>query len=187
MHKRNAMSFGKNHRGFGRRKFNKLGNGGSYSYPKIFSDARRYSNGPKSELGDDISIFIKKATGAADEAAYIPQNRFANLSIVEPLKQNIANKNYCLPTPIQDKAILPILEGRDLIGLANTGTGKTAAFFTPLITKIYTDRDQRVLIVTPTRELAGQINEDLHVLSRGMGIYSSLAIGGACIKKQHSQ
>ncbi|OGY26250.1 MAG: hypothetical protein A2Z24_01620 [Candidatus Woykebacteria bacterium RBG_16_44_10] len=152
----------------------------------MISDARRYSNGPKSDLGDDISIFIKKATGASDEATYIPQNRFATFAIVEPLKQNIANKGYRLPTPVQDKAILPILEGRDLIGLATTGTGKTAAFLIPLINKIYTDANQRVLIVTPTRELAGQINEDLHILSRGMGIYSSLAIGGADINRQIS-
>src|SRR4030065_2597201 len=103
MHKQNMMSFGKQRRGFGRRKFNKFGNGGSYRYPKIFSDARKYSNGPKSELGDDISIFIKKATGASGETTYIPQTRFANLSIVEPLKQNIANKDYSLPTPIKDK------------------------------------------------------------------------------------
>jgi len=137
-------------------------------------------------LGDDISIFIKRATVASDEATYIPQNRFANFDIVETLKQNIANKGYSQPTPIQDKAILPILEGRDLIGLATTGTGKTAAFLIPLINKIYTDRNQRVLIVTPTRELAGQINEELHILSRGMDIYSVLVIGGADIHRQIS-
>jgi len=180
------MSFGKHRRGFERRKFNKFANGGSYSYPKFFSDARRYTSGPKSELGDDISIFIKKATVASDEAAYIPQNRFANFEIVEALKQNIANKGYSQLTPIQDKAILPILEGRDLIGLATTGTGKTAAFLIPLINKIYTDRNQRVLIVTPTRELAGQINEELHILARGMDIYSSLVIGGTDIHRQIS-
>jgi len=186
MYKRNAISFGKHRRGFGRRKFNKFANGGSYSYPKSFSNARRYSNGPKSELGDDISIFIKRATGASDEATYIPQNRFANFDIEEALKQNIASKGYSQPTPIQDKAILPILEGKDLIGLATTGTGKTAAFLIPLINKIYTDRNQRVLIVTPTRELAGQINEELHILARGMDIYSSLVIGGANIHRQIS-
>jgi superfamily II DNA/RNA helicase len=182
MSKRNAISFGKNRRGFGRRNFNKL----AYSYPKSFSNARRYSSGPKSELGDDISIFIKRATGVSPEAAYIPQNRFLDFDIVETLKQNIANKGYGEPTPIQDKAILPILEGRDLIGLATTGTGKTAAFLVPLINKIYKDRNQRVLIVTPTRELAGQINEELHILSRGMNIYSGLVIGGANIHRQIS-
>jgi len=186
MYKRNAISFGKNRRGFGRRNFNKLANGGSYSYPKSFSNARRYSSGPKSELGDDISIFIKRATGVSPEATYIPQNRFLDFDIVETLKQNIANKGYGEPTPIQDKAILPILEGRDLIGLATTGTGKTAAFLVPLINKIYKDRNQRVLIVTPTRELAGQINEELHILSRGMNIYSGLVIGGANIHRQIS-
>jgi len=186
MSKRNAISFGKHRRGFGRRNFNKFANGGSYSYPKSFSNTGRYSGGPKSELGDDISIFIKRATEASDEATYIPQNRFLDFDIVETLKQNIANKGYGQPTPIQDKAILPILEGRDFIGLATTGTGKTAAFLIPLINKIYKDRNQRVLIVTPTRELAGQINEELHILARGMNIYSSLVIGGANIHRQLS-
>jgi len=186
MDKRNAISFGKHRRGFGKRNFNKFANGGSYSYPKSYSDARRYSSGPKSELGDDLSIFIKKAVGASDEATYIPQNQFATFNIVEALKQNIADKGYGEPTPIQDKAILPILEGKDLIGLATTGTGKTAAFLIPLINKICKDRNQRVLIVTPTRELAGQINEELHILGRGMEIYSSLTIGGADIHRQIS-
>jgi len=186
MYKRNAISFNKHRRVFGRRKFNSFGNGGSYSYPKNFSDAKKFSTNIKSRLGGDISIFIKKATGVLDETTYTPQNRFANFEIVEALKQNIANKGYSHPTPIQDKAILPILEGRDLIGLATTGTGKTAAFLIPLINKVYTDRNQRVLIVTPTRELAGQINEELHILSWGMSIYSSLVIGGADIHRQIS-
>ena len=181
---RRSASFGGHRGGFGKRKFNKLGNGGRYSYPKSFSNARRFSNGPKSQLGDDISIFIKKAEGISSIENYSARYRFADFNLIPALEANIANRGYKEPTPIQDQAIKPILEGRDLIGLANTGTGKTAAFLIPLIDKIYKNRNQRALIVTPTRELAGQINEELHILSRGMNIYSSLVIGGANIHRQ---
>src|SRR3990167_4593215 len=183
---RRSASFGGHRGGFGKRKFNKLGNGGRYSYPKSFSNARRLSNGPKSQLGDDISIFIKKAEGISSIENYSARYRFADFNLIPALETNIANRGYKEPTPIQDQAIKPILEGRDLIGLANTGTGKTAAFLIPLIDKIYKNRNQRALIITPTRELAGQINEELHILSRSMSIYSSLVIGGANIHRQIS-
>jgi len=180
--RRSASFGGRSH--FGKRKFNKLGNGGSYSYPKSFSNAKRLSGATRSQLGDDIGIFIKKAGENSFVEDYATKYRFADFDLAPDLQTNIAKIGYREPTPIQDQAIKPILEGRDLIGLANTGTGKTAAFLIPLINKICRDRNQRVLIVTPTRELAGQINEELHVLSQGMHVYSSLVIGGANIHRQ---
>lgn len=187
MHRsRRSASFGGHRRGFGKQKFGKSGNGSSYRYPKSFSYARRFSNPQKSQLGDDISIFIKKAKDTSSSQNYPAKHRFADFNLVRNLETNISNQSYQEPTPIQDQAIKPILEGRDLIGLANTGTGKTAAFLIPLIDKIYRNRNQRALIVTPTRELAGQINEELHTLSKDMNIYSSLVIGGANIHRQIS-
>ncbi len=180
---RRSASFG-GHSRFGKRKFKKLGNGGHYSYPKGFSNAKRFSNGPKSQLGDDISIFIKKAEETFSIENYPIKYRFDDFNLAQDLKTNIASRGYREPTPVQDQAIKPILEGLDLIGLANTGTGKTAAFLIPLIDKLYKNRNQRALIITPTRELAGQINEELHILSRNMNIYSSLVIGGANIHRQ---
>lgn len=182
---RNRASFGGS-RQLGKRKFNRNSNGGSYSYPKSFANARRLSNANKSQLGDDINLFIKKAAETVGAESYTPKNSFADFDIDPVLKQNILAKGYTHPTPIQDEAIQPLLEGRDLIGIANTGTGKTAAFLIPLINKIYTNRNERMLILTPTRELAGQINEELHILSRGMSMYSSLVIGGANIHRQIS-
>ncbi len=191
---RNRASFGNGH-GFGKRKWNRSSNGGSYSYPKSFTAGRRISQATKSELGDDVSVFIKKAVEVSTESTYTPHNSFADFDINPALKQNIINKGYIHPTPIQDKAIQPILEGRDLIGLANTGTGKTAAFLIPLINKIVGDRSrslralpsgevQKALIITPTRELATQINEELRSFSRGMNIYSALVIGGNSAHRQ---
>jgi len=152
---RRGASFGNRSHGFGGRKFRRRSNGGSYSYPKSFANARRISNASKSQLGNDINVFIKKASEISNGEVFTPQNSFADFDINPILKQNISAKGYIHPMPIQDKAIQPLLEGRDLIGTANTGTGKTAAFLIPLINKIYLDRSERMLIITPTRELAG--------------------------------
>jgi len=118
------------------------------------------------------------------EASYVPQNQFQDFAISQLLKTNIAAKGYAIPTPIQDQVIPAILAGRDVIGIANTGTGKTAAFLIPLIEKLSRDKNQRVLIVTPTRELALQIGVELRDFSRGLGIRWAMIIGGAGVWRQ---
>jgi superfamily II DNA/RNA helicase len=124
---------------------------------------------------------------AENPTVYIPKHKFEDFSIESQLKNNIASKGYVKPTPIQDQSIPFILEGRDIIGIANTGTGKTAAFLVPLIDKVFKDKSQRVLIIAPTRELAVQIGDELRVFANGMGICSVLCIGGANIRKQRSE
>ena len=111
-------------------------------------------------------------------ADYSPRHKFEDFSISTKLVKNIAYKKYSIPTPIQDAAIPPILEGRDLIGIANTGTGKTAAFLIPLIEKLLTKPTQRVLIITPTRELAMQISDELYGFTYGVKISWTVCIGG---------
>lgn len=118
------------------------------------------------------------------QEVFNPKHRFENFDICIELKRNIEAKKYKLPTPIQDEAIPVILEGKDIIGIANTGTGKTAAFLVPLINKVNKNRREKVLIVTPTRELALQIHEELTGFARGMSIYGVLCIGGANILRQ---
>lgn len=115
---------------------------------------------------------------------HVVSHSFADFRIFDQLKRNISERGYKTPTPIQDKAIPSILKGRDLIGIANTGTGKTAAFLIPLIDKVLKDRRQKVLIVVPTRELAVQIRDEFFAFSRGLGIYCVLCIGGTNIKRQ---
>ena len=129
-------------------------------------------------------MFIKKASPSVIESENIINTSFDDFDIVLPLKTNITNHEYTKPTPIQAQAIKPILEGRDVIGLASTGTGKTAAFLIPLIDKLYKDRGQKVLIIAPTRELAVQINEEFRNFAFGMQIYSALLIGGANMYRQ---
>ncbi len=109
---------------------------------------------------------------------------FDEFAIEESLKKNIAYKGYTKPTPIQDQAIPLILDGKDVIGIANTGTGKTAAFLIPLLNKILLNMSKKVCILAPTRELAVQIQDELKIFSHGLGITSALCIGGANIKMQ---
>lgn len=118
---------------------------------------------------------------------YIPKNSFADFKIEQSLKANIMAKGYVTPTPIQDQAIPALLEGHDVIGIANTGTGKTAAFLIPLLNKSITDSRHKVLIVAPTRELAVQIQDEFYGFSRGLGIYSTLCIGGASMHRQRQE
>lgn len=114
---------------------------------------------------------------------YVNKHRFEDFPISDILKQNIVSKGYIIPTPIQDQTIMPILEGKDIIGIANTGTGKTAAFLIPLIDKIL-NSSQKVLIITPTRELAMQIFEEAKAFSQNTNIRMVVCIGGVNINPQ---
>jgi superfamily II DNA/RNA helicase len=131
-------------------------------------------------------MYIKKAENAQEEN-YTPTHAFSDFMIADALKQNILRKGYVIPTPIQDQAIVPILQYRDVIGLANTGTGKTAAFLIPLINKAYFDRSQKVLIIAPTRELAVQIEEECRAFTKGLHVFSVLLIGGVGMMHQIRQ
>ncbi len=132
--------------------------------------------------GADINLFIKKALPV--QTSQEVNMTFSDFKIADYLKVNIQNKGYQTPTPVQAQSIPPILEGKDLIGLANTGTGKTAAFLIPIINKIFKDHTQKAFIITPTRELAVQINDELRSLTENMSIYSALIIGGANMHRQ---
>ena len=128
-------------------------------------------------------MFVRRAVDVV-ETPYVSVNSFSDFPLNETVKKNILTHGFDKPTAIQDQAILPILEGKDLVGVANTGTGKTAAFLLPLITKVSKDRSQKVLIVAPTRELALQIQDEFKLFSLGMGIFSTLCIGGASLNVQ---
>ena len=131
------------------------------------------------------SKFINKAIAKADEIPYESTHTFADFPFGSQLHHNIATKGYVTPSAIQDQAIPHIIDGKDVIGLANTGTGKTAAFLLPIIERQsgITLRPS-VLIVAPTRELAQQIDEQFRDFSRGMNLYSTLIVGGVNIDRQ---
>ena len=109
---------------------------------------------------------------------------FNDLCLAKPLLKALAEKGYTQPTPIQVQAIPPVLAGRDLLGIAQTGTGKTAAFALPILHRLAADRRPaprrgcRVLVLTPTRELASQIAESFRVYGRHMGFTVAVVFGG---------
>jgi ATP-dependent RNA helicase RhlE len=133
----------------------------------------------------DVSRFINKKVVTEETAPHFsPEHKFSDFVIDERLKANIRTKGYTLPTPIQDKIIPHILNGLDVVGIANTGTGKTAAFLVPLINKVLLKKGESVLVVVPTRELAIQIEEEFKDFTKGLNLYSVSCIGGANIGKQ---
>ena len=132
----------------------------------------------------DINSFINKAVIVEEFEHFIPEHNFVDFAIDEKLKKNIIDKGYIAPTSIQDRTIPHILQGQDVVGIANTGTGKTAAFLIPLIDKMMKNPDQSVLIVVPTRELATQINDELKDFAPGTGLFSVVCVGGTPLGPQ---
>lgn len=125
----------------------------------------------------DPARFVKVAT-AAETESYIPMHSFADFPLTELLQKNLQAKGYKFPSPIQDQAIPIGLSGKDIIGIASTGTGKTAAFALPMLHKLLTDRDSAALIIAPTRELAQQIEVECQQLAKGSNLFGVLLIGG---------
>jgi len=115
---------------------------------------------------------------------------FAELSLAEPLQRALSEKNYTIPSPIQAKAIPFLLQGRDLIGVAQTGTGKTAAFALPILQRLAanpapaTPKRPRVLVLAPTRELAAQIQQSFSSYGKFMKLSSAVVFGGVSIAPQ---
>jgi len=129
------------------------------------------------------SRFIKAARPVTAEA-YQATHTFSDFAISPILQRNITAKGYRTPSPIQDQSIPVSLTGKDIVGIANTGTGKTAAFAIPMLHRLITQPNARALIMAPTRELAQQIEEECRALSAGSGIHSALLIGGVAINPQ---
>jgi ATP-dependent RNA helicase RhlE len=116
---------------------------------------------------------------------------FNDLLLIDPLLKALETEGYTKPTPIQEKAIPVVLQGSDLLGCAQTGTGKTAAFSLPILQLLYQDKQPannkravRALIVTPTRELAIQIAESITAYGKHTGLVNRVIFGGV---SQHSQ
>ena len=111
-------------------------------------------------------------------------DNFHGFGLAAPLSTAVAKLGYARPTPIQVQAIPPLMKGRDLIGIAQTGTGKTAAFALPILNRLAIDRrpaprgGARVLVLSPTRELASQIAQSFRDLSDGLGFKIAVVFGG---------
>jgi len=113
-----------------------------------------------------------------DMITYEPTRTFDEMPIIGRLKTILKQKGYTHPTEIQDKTLEDLLAGKDLIGIAKTGTGKTAAFMVPIIHRLLTGRPFQTLIMVPTRELAQQVLKEFHSMSTGLGLNAACFIGG---------
>ena len=111
---------------------------------------------------------------------------FTELPINALILKNLSDANFITPTPIQASALEPAFEGRDILGTAQTGTGKTLAFILPILERLMNSHEKGIgaLVLAPTRELAMQIIEELRVVGKGTGITATLAVGGLSEGKQ---
>lgn len=155
--------------------------------PKPTRGARPQRGRSKSKKGRSSSIdpkdLVKRANVKAQKQ-YQPPFAYAELDMDKQLKKNIAYKKYVKPTEIQGEAIPHLLEGKNMVGIASTGTGKTAAFLIPIIERLRTlDDDFQTLIVLPTRELAMQVETEFRSLTHGMRLFSSTFIGGTSVNR----
>lgn len=146
--------------------------------------APRRKSRPVQEMSVDLSRLVNKAQPQAEVVAYVPKIAFKDFAIDERLKANILKKDYTTPTPIQDQAMPYVLEGKDVVGIAQTGTGKTAAFLIPLIDKVLRNPKERVLVMVPTRELAIQIEQEFYGFAKQLGINAVVIVGGAAMDPQ---
>lgn len=135
----------------------------------------------------DVSKFINlNPVSREPVVAYEAKHTFADFSLEKNLVSAISAMGLNVPSPIQDQIIPLILEEKDVIGLAQTGTGKTAAFLIPTIQKTLKDNGRQTLILAPTRELAIQVEQELRKLTPRMRIYSTVCVGGMNIRPQIS-
>lgn len=131
------------------------------------------------------SKFINKASDEQiAEEVFTPTHTFSSMGLDERVVANLKAMGIETPSAIQDGSIPLIMMGNDLVGLANTGTGKTAAFLLPLIHRILKREIYQVLVMAPTRELAQQIEEEWRKFAQGLRLYSAICVGGTSMYNQ---
>ena len=131
----------------------------------------------------DPRYFVCAATPNS-EAESVIAHAFTDFNLHPQVHINLASKGMVIPTQIQDKALEHALAGKDVIGLADTGTGKTATFALPIIQKLLANPNETCLIVAPTRELAVQIRDEIRVLATNLPVFTCVLIGGSDIRRQ---
>lgn len=156
---------------------------GNFSNKKSFNRKPSKPSASSNSAPSTINpkAFVKKAT-ATEETKYVATRKINNLPVHQSIIKNLLSKGYESPTEIQDKTLEAILDGENLVGLAQTGTGKTGAFLVPLVHNLLNERAaHQVLIVSPTRELAVQINDEFVSIAKGLNLCSSFLIGGTSV------
>jgi len=143
------------------------------------SRSRRFSS-----KGIDPMRFVQKAQ-PVEEVRYVSSRTFAEMNLHPGLLSNIHYKKFDRPSEVQDRTFEAVLEGKDVLGIAQTGTGKTGAFLLPLIQRMVSKKDKfSVLVVVPTRELAQQVEEEFADFAHNLNLFSACCVGGADIRRQ---
>lgn len=170
-----------------RRSFNRSNTGGMSRRPgQSFGGNRRNTGGSKRGPKKDYihpSRFVQAAR-MVEREEYIATHQFVDFLVSDLIKANLTAKGFVVPSPIQDQTIPLALTGCDIIGIANTGTGKTAAFAIPIIHKLMTTPGSRALIIAPTRELAQQIEQECKEIGKGSRLQGAVLIGGSSMVPQ---
>ena len=144
---------------------------------------RPQSRGGRKPSTLNPSLLFKKAV-SQEIVDYKSDRLIADLPVNEKLRACLQAKGFERPTEIQDKTLETLLEGRDLLGIAQTGTGKTGAFLIPIIDQLLRSPQKNyALIMVPTRELATQVEDEFKSMTNGLGLYSSCHIGGTNINR----
>lgn len=174
MNNRNRSARGGSNRdgGFRGNKYGKR-----YDNSRFFSKRRR--NNPYRDPGMREEMYISKAVSTEQVSVYDKSVTFSDYNLDKRLLKNIDAKGYSHPTHIQSQVTESILNKKDVLGLASTGSGKTAAFLIPLINSVLKDVKKRCLVVAPTRELATQIQQEFRSLAQDTGLREVLIVGGA--------
>ena len=147
----------------------------------VYNSAKRNKRPQRSgRRGEYINparfVAVAKPTQAVD---YAPVHKFDDFAVDSLIHANLKAKGFETPSPIQDQTIPLGLQGRDVIGLANTGTGKTAAFVIPIVDALIKRQNAKALIVAPTRELAQQIEVEARSIGKGGNFSGAVLIGGS--------
>lgn len=149
-----------------------------------WNNTNKHRGGGRKQKTFNPSQFINTNPAEVKTEVFTPVHTFDTFGLDQRIEKTVRELGITSPSPIQDEIIPLILKGNDVIGLAETGTGKTAAFLLPLIHKTLADDTRQTLIVAPTRELAVQIDAELRNLTKGMKLYSTVCVGGAGIGAQ---
>lgn len=168
----------------GGRGFSSRSRGGRFGQSRPSSGgARNMKRGFKKDFIDE-NLFINKSVTAPEVQTYDAKHTFRDFALPTIVHRNLLTMGFDKPSPIQDQSIPVALSGRDVLGIASTGTGKTAAFLLPLIDKLSKNRHEKIMVLTPTRELALQVEKQFHELSRGLRLFSVTCVGGAPLFRQ---
>jgi superfamily II DNA/RNA helicase len=149
---------------------------GSYGRPQYSGRNKSTGRQPKKDYIHP-SKFIQSAKPQTEED-YVPLHMFSDFKLYPQIQTNLRTMGFAIPSPIQDQTIPAGLLGRNIVGIANTGTGKTAAFAIPVLNRLIAESNSTALILAPTRELAQQIEEQCRQIAKGSGLGGAVLIGG---------